>query len=118
MGLSSALQMAQAGQHVLVICKSKFEAEQTARTVYEKCNRAGERFSLSRNTLKWAAEKCKGSIEFGWADTCSGRRLDDFDRSVTSLSDRFAGHVFPEDHRILAVRKFADDEIARIQAEG
>lgn len=73
------------GEHVLIICKSKWDAHQKARDMFERAgNLAGGSWHvlpvmhLSQTKAMISASHGGGSIEFGWVETCSGRRLDDF----------------------------------------
>ena len=74
------------GRHVVVICKSKFEAHASAKTFYEQhAVRAG--CKMQGNTIYGVSRLGHGSVEFGWVETKSGRRLDDFGSAAFAIND-------------------------------
>ncbi|WP_282026844.1 hypothetical protein [Limimaricola cinnabarinus] len=84
------------GGHVVVICKSRYEAGEAARGFYEGfAGRMG--FSRSGNVVSGDFRKGYGSVEFGWVETRSGRRLDDFADARFGIEDGFSRRQWPAD---------------------
>jgi len=81
--LPEALRGASGGDHVLIICNNAFDAGKAAQDLYHKIG--GKVTSMNRNTLFIG----DGSIEFGWIETRTGRRLDDYQESHFGLHDRW-----------------------------
>lgn len=91
-----------AGRHVVVICKSKFEAQTSAQAFYE-ANGNYHAFDMKNGVLHAAGKWGSGSVEFGWVETKSGRRLDDFGSAAFSINDGWNKRSWPEGSEV-AVR--------------
>lgn len=79
-----------AGESVVIVCKSYFEAESCAKELAKKL--AKETAVDLRKTRVILGQGC---IEFAWLETSSGRRLDDFDVSGFSITDPFHKKSLP-----------------------
>jgi len=83
MKIKDALAKAWAGEHVLVVCKSEYEAAERADALHTKLVAYGG--PRRGGHLEVGA----GSIEFGWAKTSTGRRLDDFAATAFEIVDPY-----------------------------
>jgi len=105
LSIKDAIVRARSGEHLLIVCKSRYEAEKSAKALHLHTGLLGG--SLTGCNL----QICEGSIEFGWVETSSSRRLDDFADASFEITDAFRGERFPGS--TVEVRKFSLDEIAQ-----
>ena len=90
---SKALRRIEAGEHIVIICKSEYEATVAAQSFFEY---AAKNHDISLTDCTCRTERGgRGSVEFGWVATRSGRRLDDFVDASCALEDCFAKKRFP-----------------------
>lgn len=74
--LPEELKQAMAGKHVLIVCAAPFDAEKKCAAFFnEHCRDWSGPFATRRHSISHISG---GLIEWGWVNSSSGRRADDF----------------------------------------
>lgn len=90
MEIGDVMRRLRSGERILVICKSRAEAHDRCREAYHRwfanpgCSTM---LSLSRIVCEIDSRGTEASIEFGWVETRTGRRLDDVQAACLAVID-------------------------------
>ena len=88
MQIQDAVMAAANGDDVVIVCRSRFDAESAAKKLYEKLGNGAVR---SKTCVSYRG----GTIEFAWLETSTGRRLDDYARADFQIVDAWQKDVLP-----------------------
>lgn len=79
------------GERIMVICKSRADAYDQCDLVYRKLLHRHDASELIRDMCRIAlrvnADLDEASIEFGWVESATGRRVDDVSVACLALDD-------------------------------
>jgi len=102
---SHALKNARGGDNILIICNNAFDAANAAQWLFDKASSAFGAIRKGRNTVFIG----DGSIEFGWVETRTGRRLDDYQETGFGIYDPF--DVDAERQKLILKSKIASGKL-------